>query len=129
MAENAVATVAGGFWPANGITNLTQINGRGPARRRIAQLLGHQGLMDLRARMTALDGVAAGATASKSYNRIVAAVELGGVRAVEALSLINRATTAADVTEIERYINTLTTNSTFGATPPANLDGNPLGTR
>lgn len=128
MAESAVATVLGGFFSQfSGV--LTQIKGKSPQRRRAAQALSKLGVMDLRARMTALDGVAAGATASKNYSRVVAATELGGVRAVETIALINRATVAADTTLIEHDVNTLSTNTTFGASPPANLDGNPLGTR
>lgn len=128
MGESAVATVKGGFFEQYGNT-LTQSQGTGPARRRAARALATKGLMDLRARMTALDGVVAGATATKNYYRIVAAEELGGVRAVEAQALINRATVAGDVTIIEADINTLSTKTTFGASPVANLDGNPLGTR
>lgn len=129
MAESAVATVLGGFWDANGVTTLTQIKGKGTQRRLAARALSKQSVMDLRARMTALDGVAPGALASKNYTRIANSVELGGARAIETISLINRVTTAADVTLIEHDINTLTTNTTFGANPPANLDGNPLRTR
>jgi hypothetical protein len=59
----------------------------------------------------------------------VAAVELGGVRATEAINLINRATVAGDVTEINADILSVTTRTTFGASPPSNKDGNPLGYR
>jgi hypothetical protein len=128
MAENAVATVLGGLF-AQYAPTLTQISGIGPERRRVAIALGRQGVLDLRARMTALDGVAPGATASKTFGRVAASSELGGVRAVESLSLINRATTAGDVATIEHDVNNLSANTTFGANPPANLDGNPLGTR
>lgn len=130
MSENAVATVLGGLFHASaGLTTLTQISGVGIQRRVAARALGRQSMMDLRARMTALDGVAAGALASKSLGRVQANVELGGVRTIESNVLINRVTTAADVTVIEHDINTLSVNTTFGASPPANLDGNPLGTR
>lgn len=128
MSSNAIATVLGGFW-AQFSGTLTQINGDGSGRRRVARELGKLSYMDLRARATALDGVAAGTTASKTYGRVVASSELGGLRATENLSLINRATTAADVTEIEADLHTFSTTTTFGASPPANLDGNPLGTR
>ena len=128
MSANAVATVLGGFWEQYGNT-LTQVNGDSPLRRRAARDLNHLSVYDLRERMRALNGVAPGGTASKTFPRVLAAVELGGVRAIEQLSLINRATTAADVTEINADINTFSTLTTFGASPPANLDGNPLGTR
>lgn len=128
MAESAVATVLGGFFSQYSPT-LTQIKGKSPQRRRAAQALAKQGVMDLRARMTALDGVAAGANATKNYTRVVASTELGGARAIETIALINRNTVVADTTMIEHDINTLSVNTTFGASPPANLDGNPLGTR
>lgn len=128
MAGPAVATVLGGFF-AQFSPSYTQIQGTGPARRRAASALAQKGLLDLRARMTALDGVAPGALATKNYTRVAAVEDLSGVRAIETQVLINRVTTAADVTEIEADINTLRTKTTFGASPPANLDGNPLGTR
>lgn len=126
MAENAVATVKGGLYEQYG-TTLTQIQGTGPARRRIRMWLASKGLRDLRARMTALDGVAAGAAALKVNARVEANVELGGVRAIENETLINRVTVAGDTTIIEGDINTYTTKTTMAS--PANLDGNPLGTR
>lgn len=128
MAENAVATVKGGLFEQYGST-LSQIQGTGSKRRIAAQALGTKGLRDLRARMTALDGVAAGATASKTNTRVEANVEMGGVRVIETETLINRVTIAGDSTIIEADINTLTTKTTFGSSPVANLDGNPLGTR
>lgn len=134
MTASAVATVLGGFWPQNGVGSLTQVSGEGEERRRIRQELSGMGMLRLRAIMLALNGVAPGAVASKSIGRIgstSAAVdaELGGVRPVNSVSLINRVTTAADVAEITADILTYTTNSSFGANPPANLDRNPLGTR
>lgn len=128
MSANAVATVLGGFW-AQFSPTLTQISGDAPQKHKIAQLLGKKSLLDLRARMTALDGVAPGANATKNYTVVQANVELGGLRAIDTQVLINRNTTAADVTEIETDVNTYSTNTTFGANPPVNLDGNPLGTR
>lgn len=128
MSANAVAAVSGGFWSQYS-PNYTQIQGTGPARRRVAAALAQKGLVDLRARMTALDGVAPGALAARFYTRVEANVELGGVRAIETQVMINRVTTAADVTEIEYDINTFRGKTSFGSIPTANLDGNPLGTR
>lgn len=128
MAANAVATVKGGFWPTNGVSSLSQISGVGPQRRRVAQALGKKSLMDLREIMETLNGAAAGSAASKTYTRVAAAEELGGVRAIETQTLIGRNTTAGDVTEINADILTLSTR-TYTPSPVANLDGNPLGTR
>ena len=128
MAESAVATVKGGFWEQYGST-VTQVQGTGALRRHIARMLSRKGVQDLRARMTALDGVAAGANATKTQPRVEPNVELGGKRTIETETLINRNTTAADIVVIEADVNTYSTRTTFGASPPANLDGNPLGTR
>jgi len=125
---SAVATVKGGFWPENGVASLTQISGVGSARRRAAQALSTKGTYALRELMETLDGAAAGSAASKILTRIVAAEELGGVRAIENETLVSRNTAAADVTAINADILSLSTR-TYDPTPVANLDGNPLGTR
>lgn len=134
MTTGATATVLGGFWPAQGIGTLTQINGENSGRKIVRHNLGEQGLMKMRALMTALNGVAPGAVASKSIGRtgpVNASVndELGGVRPVFQFSIVNRATTAGDVTEILQDFLSFVTLNTFGANPPPNLDRNPLGTR
>lgn len=124
----ATATVKGGMF-AQFSDTLTQVQGTGPGRRRAAQALAQKGLMGLREVAETLDGVVPGSTASKTYSRVEANVELGGKRVIESQSLVNRATTNADVTEINHDILALSGNTTFGSNPPANLDGNPLGTR
>jgi len=129
MTVGATATVKGGFWPANGVQSLTQISGKGALRRLIAQALAVDQLSDQRELLETLNGVAPGATALKTSARVVAAEELGGKRLIEQVTIINRATTAADVTELNADFLTLTTRTSFGATPPANKDLNPLGTR
>jgi hypothetical protein len=123
------ATVLGGYFPENGVATLTNATTRGSRRRAAAQALDGKGTFDIRARMTALDGVAPGATAAKTFMVVEANVELGGLRAITTETLINRATTSGDVTIIEATVNTMSSKTTFGASPPANLDGNPLGTR
>jgi hypothetical protein len=129
MTVGATATVKGGFWPANGIGSLTQISGKGALRRLIAQALAVDQLNDQRELLETLNGVAPGAAALKTTARVVAAEELGGKRLIEQSTVINRATTAADVTELNADFLTLTTRTSFGATPPINKDLNPLGTR
>ena len=125
----ATATVKGGFWPTNGVNTLTSISGRAAGWRRLRQLLGDKSLMPTRALALALDGVAPGATAAKTLSRIQASSELGGKRTIETETLINRATLAADVTDLNNNLYTLTTKTSFGASPVANKDRNPLGTR
>ena len=129
MTISAVATVLGGFWPQQGVGTYTQVSGRGEERRIVRQSLGGMGLLRERAIMTALNGVAPGAVASKTIGRITETGELGGLRPIAAVSLINRVTTSADVTEIQNDLLSETTITSFGANPPPNLDRNPLGTR
>lgn len=129
MTTGATATVKGGFWPVNGVTSVASISGKGPWRRRVAQAFDTYGLMDQRALAVALDGVVAGSNATKTLGRIENNVELGGKRVVETNTLVNRNTTAGDVTEENADFFTLTSRTTKGSSPPANKDGNPLGTR
>lgn len=124
----ATATVLGGFWPTNGVSSLASIQGKGFARRRAAQALSNKGTLYLRELARTLDGVVAGSTATKNYRRIVAAVELGGVRATENDVLVNRVTVAGDVTAINADVLSLTARTTL-TSPPTNKDGNPLGYR
>ena len=124
------AVVKGGFWESNGVANLTNVpGGRSYARRNVAQWLVGSRLMAFKELADRLNGVAPGAVASKTVPVIAASQELGGVRQVNQVSIINRATTAADVTEIDDDLYTMTNRTTFGATPPINGDRNPLGTR
>lgn len=124
----ATATVLGGFWPANSVSSLTQIS-KGSARRRVAEILAGKSAMPLRALMLALDGVAPGATATKTLARIANNTELGGKRTIETETLISRATTAGDVTAINADVLSLTARTTSGSSPVANKDLNPLGYR
>lgn len=125
MAAGATATIKGGLFETNGFTAYTQIQGRGPARRRIAQYFGDKGLLAPRAAVVALDGAAAGGTASKTYPQIEPNSEQGGKRTVLQISLINRITTAGDITEFNRDFFSLTSKTT--KTAPVNKNGNPLG--
>jgi len=124
----AVATVKGGFWPENGVSSLSQISGVGHARAQAAKALAKKGNLALREIMETLNGAAAGSAASKVLARVAASEELGGVRTIENETLVSRNTTAADVTEINADILSLSTR-TYDPTPVANLDGNPLGHR
>lgn len=129
MAAIATANTKGGlFGDAAGLTTLTSVDGKNTFRNRISKSLGRLQLLQLRAKMKALNGVAPGATATLNRTVVEAAVELGGKRNITTVALINRVTTAADVTEINKDILTgWTALSTFGASPPVNKDGSPLG--
>jgi len=125
----ASATVKGGLYETNNASPLVSMSGEDGQRRLIRDQLGAKGLMSLRAIMDALTGAAPGATATKNYTVVGAREELGGQRPIDTQVLVNRVTTAADVTEIKSEILSYATKNTFGANPPANLDRNPLGTR
>lgn len=123
----ATATVKGGFWETNGVASLASVQGVAAWRRYIAQHTGTKGLMPVRAVARALLGAAAGGAATKTLTRIANSTELGGKRAIETETLINRNTTAGDVTEIKHDLLDMTANTTLAS--PINGDRNPLGTR
>lgn len=125
----ATATVKGGLFETLGLTTLTQISGKNALHSNVRMNLGRKGLMALREKMETLNGAVAGSTASKTLKRVEANEELGGVRTIETETLVNTATVAGDVTEINADILAFSTKTTFGSSPTANLDGNPLGTR
>lgn len=124
------AIVKGGFWESNGIGNLSSIPGaRGYGRRVVAQMMGGSRLLAFKELADTLNGVAPGAVATKIVPVVSAREELGGVRPITQVAIINRATTAADKQEIDDDLYTMTNRTTFGANPPINGDRNPLGTR
>lgn len=125
---NATATIKGGFYEQYG-SSLTQISTTSANKKMAAKALARKGMMALREKMETLNGAAAGSAASKTLSRIAAAEELGGVRTVETETLVSANTVAGDVTEINEDILALSTRTTFGSSPVANGDGNPLGTR
>lgn len=60
----------------------------------------------IRELLDTLIGAAAGGTASLTQKRIQhSRVELGGVRVVETQTMINRASTATDVTNLKEYLS------------------------
>jgi|SRR5882762_4457274 len=126
----ATANVKGGlFGDSAGLLTLPSISGKSFNRTFAAKLLQTKSMLFLRSRMVALDGVVAGSNATKTFPQVEANSELGGKRAITITTLINRNTTSADVTEINADVLSLTTRTSFGASPVANKDGNPLGTR
>lgn len=128
--KSYTAVVKGGFWESNGIGSLTNIVGsRSYPRRQTAQRFGGSGLSYMRELAETLNGQAPGAVAFKATTVVSASQELGGVRPITTVTVINRATTAADKQEIDEDLWTMTNRTTYGANPPPNLDRNPLGTR
>jgi hypothetical protein len=124
----ATATVKGGMWPEVGVSSLTQVQGTGPGRRRISQNFSKKGLRKFRELAETLNGVVAGSAALQTNGRVEHNTELGGKRTIESESLINRVSAAGDVTVLTAdFYSSLTSRTTMAS--PANLDGNPLGTR
>ena len=121
----ADAQIKGGLFAQYG-SSLSQQQGVSSNRRFASMMLSR--MRGLRELMLTLDGTAAGSTATEQNKRVAAAEELGGVRTIETQDIVNRATVAGDVTTINADILALS-SKTYDGTPPANGDGNPLGTR
>lgn len=122
------ATVKGGLFETAGLATLSTIHTTSALKRMASWALGRKQTYGLREIMETLNGAAAGSAASKTLTRIEANSELGGLRVIETETLVSANTTAADVTDINADILSLS-SKTYDPTPPANLDGNPLGTR
>lgn len=129
MTTPATAIVKGGFWESNGVGSLASMSGENGLRGEIEHLFNTQGLHAIRQVLITLMGPGLGQTAQKTRTRVAPTVELGGLRAIETINLINRPTVAADQAEIVSDFLRQSLNSTFGSSPPPNLDRNPLGTR
>lgn len=124
-----VASVKGGYWSQfqSVLTSIDVATTNAKDHRRIAQELSHKKNLEARAIIDALLGVAPGATALANYSEIQPAVDMGGIRVVAPSVIINRATTAADVTDMKETITSLSSDTTMAS--PFNGDRNPLGTR
>ena len=124
-----LASVKGGLFETAGQSYLVTAHTTRGLRRKAATALGMKGQLYFRELMRALNGVAPGAQATKNLTRIAASEELGGVRPIEVEALCNTATTTNHRDLINNNILSRTSKTTFGNSPPPNLDGNPLGTR
>lgn len=122
------ASVLGGMFHENGVTTLSTAHTKSALKKRIAFALGRKQLLGVQEILRTLVGVDVAGTpaASKTYGRVAASSELGGVRTIESETLIDRNTAASDVTDITAD---LLTDDYYDSTPVANGDGNPLGTR
>lgn len=94
--------------------------------RRMAQRLSNKGQFALRSVLDTLLGAVPGTLAAYFTAEIEASPEMGGKRNVVNTYVVNRNTTAADVTDIRNAL-TMAPNST--ANQAVNLDRNPLGVR
>lgn len=121
------ATVKGGLFAQYSGT-LSTIETMSAPRKRIYQLFRDKSMAAARATLRALNGVVAGGAVLVTNGRIQAAEDLSGKRTIESETLINRVSAAADVTDLNADLLPVSSKS-YTASPPANLDGNPLGTR
>lgn len=109
-----------GFWNLTGDRanySMSQSQSRAKASKKIAQWMAGRGVRDARAVFNALIGAASGGTASDTFAQIAPPVGpdgtvpgvssltgLGGARLINTITTINRATTAADVTELKKWV-------------------------
>lgn len=93
-----------------------------------AQALDGRRNMEFRAIVDSLVASGVGGTAAATYGEIEPNVEMGGRRTILSTSIINRATTASDISDVRETLTSLSSD-THVPSPPANLDRNPLGTR
>ena len=104
--------------------------------KRGAQYLAHKSQYEFRQIVDSLVQSGVGGTATYSYSEIGASSELGGVRPVVSTSLINRVTTAQDVSDVRQTLTSLPLGpgglpnpGSYTPSPIINGDRNPLGTR
>lgn len=114
-------------------TNYSLLVNKAPLRKRVSRTFREVGSFSFRQLMLTLNGVVAGSTATKSMSRAkeeaVAglAASNGGKRTIESRSLINRATTAADVTAISNMLQDQTDPSSYPTDKSGNGGGGQLG--
>lgn len=97
-----------GFWGSN----YTLPTGN-PDLARIRKMMAKPGNRATAARLQALIGAAAGGTATRQRRRIKHSSEQSGKIGVELVTEINRATTAADVTELKKMTLPITSRPTY----------------
>ena len=118
------AVVRGGVFEGNLSSIGSQITDN--YTRRMAQMLSNKGEFALRSVLDTVLGAAPGTLASYWTAEIAPSQELGGVRPIVQTYVVNRNTTAQDVTDIR---NALTMSWNHTVEQAQNLDRNPLGTR
>ena len=106
----ATATGYSGLWG----TSLTLLVNRNPMRRAITRLM--RRLPKDQELMLTLNGAAAGSTASADKARVQHSTDdfgLGGVRTIEVVDPLNRATVAGDKTAIDDDLSVAMVPSTY----------------
>lgn len=113
-------TISGysGFWQLTGnqsLYTMAQSQGRVKDAKHISKFMRNMGTRDAIGAIAALIGAAAGGTATNQWRRVqhpganqtvplpTGIGDFGGNRVIEVITAINRATTAADVTELKKW--------------------------
>ncbi len=96
-----------------------------PLRRKATRVLKRKSLADLNELMLTLNGIVDGSTALAQHDRVTAVqglggVDLGGVRAIETVDIINRASVPAD----EVVTVAMLTETRAPSTYPTDASGN-----
>lgn len=119
---------------AGGYSNLGLPRRKGNIARRISILMAREtnSSASLREVMRALNGVAAGATATFSFAQVGAVVTRespnnGGLRTINTITPINRATTAGDVAITEAFLTQQNRPATYPVDAGGNGGGNKRG--
>lgn len=95
--------------PQGGTYSMSAEKSRAKNAYLIAKLFNRGAMRDARGALAALIGAASGGTATNQYKRVTGQVTptspdaLGGNRPIETIDAINRATTAADITELKKW--------------------------
>jgi hypothetical protein len=96
----------------------------GSLRKRVSRLFHTRSLAVMKELMLTLNGAASGEEAGTNYTRVKhlqgLTNELGGKRAIETITLLNRVTTAADESDIDAMLTLNYQPSPY----PADLSGN-----
>ena len=116
----------GGLWALYN-NSIMDLDNDGPMKRRASSYFDRNGMRAQKQLMLTLNGTASGSTATKTHTQVLAREntigELGGLRTIETITDVNRATDAADKTEIDTKILDYPDNPTIPY--PVNGDGNP----
>lgn len=96
-------TVNAGFWG----DNYSLLSGKNPIRHKGKQLMNRRSQKKDKELIDTLLGIAPGQAALKTEKRIKAKTEdglsLGGVVEIETVSIVDRVSTSADVTDLKKY--------------------------
>jgi hypothetical protein len=111
-------TVKSGFWGSG----YTLIKDRAPIERCAARVINRRGLKKEQELLQTLIGTTAGSAALSQYARKTAATgQQGGAQTIETVDIVNRNSTAADVTQLKATLAAFP----ITATKVVNGDGNP----